>query len=176
MTKRLLRYLGLICLSLACVQPLCAQDNAEGNFYKVRLASVYDGDTFKVYLACSYKLFCRAIGVRVKNIDAPEIKTKNTCEKAAAKKAKQFTHDFLTSGPIILRHCQKDKYFRLLCDVYVRNSDNNTHQEERNLATELLAQQLAVPYDGGTKAPTDWCPAKQPEKDATGHDTENLLN
>ena len=91
MKKEWFLYILSFCLLPASLQPLYAQENKEGNFYKVQLASVYDGDTFKVYLACSYALFCRAIGVRVKKIDAPEIKTKNPCEKSAAQQAKKFT-------------------------------------------------------------------------------------
>lgn len=126
------------------------------SFYKVSLASVYDGDTFKVYLACRYPLFCQKIPVRVKGIDCPELKTKDPCERQAALKAKEFTKDFLKSGPIILRNCQKDKYFRLLCDVFVRDIDN-PKKYEKSLSQALLAKDLAVPYNGGTKQKLNWC-------------------
>ena len=112
------------------------------NFDKVTIASVYDGDTFKVYLSCRYHVFCKAIPVRVRGIDAPEIKTKNANEKAAALKAKAFTQDFLNSGKVLLRNCGRDKYFRLLCDVLV---------DDKSLAEGLLNAGLAIPYDGGTK-------------------------
>ncbi|MDR1123314.1 MAG: thermonuclease family protein [Elusimicrobiota bacterium] len=119
--------------------------SAEGvrtNFNKVAVASVYDGDTFKVYLSCSYAVFCKAIPIRVKGIDAPEIKTKNPEQKSAALKAQAFTKNFLNNGKVVLRNCERDKYFRLLCDV---------RAEGKNLAEELLKEGLAVPYDGGTK-------------------------
>lgn len=128
------------------------------NFYKVRLHSVYDGDTFKVSLACRYSLFCKKISVRVNGIDCPELRTKDTCEKQAAQKAKEFSEDFLQKGPIILRNCQKDKYFRLLCNVFVRfPTEEPTKKQEQNLAQALLNKKLAVPYDGGTKQKIDWC-------------------
>lgn len=126
------------------------------NFFKVKIASVYDGDTFKVYLACNYPIFCRQTGVRVKGIDCPEIKTKNTCEKQKAKEAKDFTNKFLKSGQVILRNCQKDKYFRILCDVKSRQVlEGKTI--EKDLAQGLLAAKLAYAYDGGTKQKVDWC-------------------
>lgn len=89
--------MGKIILGISiCFFPIFAfRANAETqNFYKVRLASVYDGDTFKVYLACRYPLFCKKMSVRVNGIDCPELKTKDPCEKQSAQKAKLFTEDF----------------------------------------------------------------------------------
>lgn len=112
------------------------------NFNKVSLASVYDGDTFKVYLACKYPIFCKAIPVRVRGVDCPEIRGGTPETKAAAKAAKAFTKQFLRGGKILLRNCGRDKYFRLLCEVKVNGAD---------LGTALLEHGHAVPYDGGTK-------------------------
>lgn len=112
------------------------------NFNKVHLASVYDGDTFKVYLACRYPVFCKAIPVRVRGVDCPELRGGIPQTKAAAKAAKDFTRHFLKQGKIYLRNCGRDKYFRLLCDVKVNGTD---------LATALLQAGHAVPYDGGKK-------------------------
>lgn len=125
------------------------------NFNKVSIDSVYDGDTFKVYLACHYPIFCKSTPVRVRGVDAPEIKGKTDCEKAAAKKARAFTREFLKSGKVLLRKCERDKYFRMLCDVFVLKEN----AERLNLAEELLNFGLAVPYDGGTKPEVDWCDA-----------------
>ena len=112
------------------------------------LASVYDGDTFRINLKCSNPLFCQNLPVRVNGIDTAELKTKNTCEKDAALKAKAFTTTFLKSGKIKLTNCKRGKYFRLVCDVEVNG---------RNLADELIKKGLAYPYDGGTKKKTNWC-------------------
>ncbi|MBR3603075.1 MAG: thermonuclease family protein [Elusimicrobiaceae bacterium] len=113
------------------------------NFNKVSLASVYDGDTFKVYLSCKYAVFCKAIPVRVRGVDCPEIRGGTKESKEAAKLAKKFTKEFLKSGKILLRNCSRDKYFRLLCDVKVNGQD---------LATQLIEHSHAVPYSGGTKS------------------------
>lgn len=132
----------IIFLSLwACVLP--AQELIKlQNFNKVSLASVYDGDTFKVYLACKYPIFCKAIPVRVRGVDCPEMRGGTPETKAAAKAAKTFTKQFLRGGKILLRNCGRDKYFRLLCEVKVNGAD---------LGTALLERGHAVPYDGGTK-------------------------
>ena len=114
------------------------------NFNKVELASVYDGDTFRVHLACKYGVFCKTIPIRVRGVDCPEIKGGSAETKALAKRAKAFTKDFLKGGKILLRNCGRDKYFRLLCDVKVNG---------QSLGEELLKAGHAIPYDGGTKTP-----------------------
>ena len=121
----------------------CSHTN---NFKKVKLVSVYDGDTFKVNLPCKKEVFCKGISVRVKGIDTPEIKTKNFREKEKALAAKAFSKQFLSDGKINLKNCIRDKYFRLLCDVFIIKE-----KEEINLAKELLSSGLAVKYDGKTK-------------------------
>ncbi len=123
------------------------------DFYDVKIVSVYDGDTFKVNLPCGYPIFCSNISVRVKDIDTPEIKTANKCEKAAAKRAKKLTQDFLSVGSIILKNCERDKYFRLLCEV-----KNILFGEEIDLSKLLLKNKLAYKYFGGTKRKINWCP------------------
>lgn len=132
--------IAFICL---LATPLClAQQVKLQNFNKVSLASVYDGDTFKVYLACKYPIFCKAIPVRVRGVDCPEMRGGTRETKAAAKAAKAFTKQFLRGGKIFLRNCGRDKYFRLLCEVKVNDAD---------LGTALIEHVHAVPYDGGTK-------------------------
>lgn len=134
----------LLALILLLLAPLgvAQQEVKLQNFNKVSLASVYDGDTFKVYLACKYSIFCKAIPVRVRGVDCPEMRGGTPETKAAAKAAKAFTKQFLRGGKILLRNCGRDKYFRLLCEVKVNGAD---------LGTALIEHGHAVPYDGGTK-------------------------
>ena len=119
---------------------------SSNNLKKVKLISVYDGDTFKVNLPCKKEVFCKGISVRVKGIDTPEIKTKNIHQKEIALIAKDFTGRLLFDGKIILKNCTRDKYFRMLCDVFIIKE-----KKEINLAKELLFSGLAVKYDGKTK-------------------------
>lgn len=134
----------LLALILLLLAPLgvAQQEVKLQNFNKVSLSSVYDGDTFKVYLACKYSIFCKAIPVRVRGVDCPEMRGGTPETKAAAKAAKAFTKQFLRGGKILLRNCGRDKYFRLLCEVKVNGAD---------LGTALIEHGHAVPYDGGTK-------------------------
>lgn len=125
-----------------------AKKKEQTDFKDVQLLSVQDGDTFKIHLSCDKEVLCQQISVRVKGIDTPEIKSKDKCEKETAKKAKKFTENFLKSGKINLLNCERDKYFRLLCDVEVN---------KESLSKKLLAEKLAIKYDGGTKKQIDWC-------------------
>ena len=130
-------------LLACCFCFACANTN---NFKKVKVLAVYDGDTFKVNLSCREKLVCKDIPVRVKGIDTPELTTKNSFEKEKAQKAKNFMEKLLSSGQISLKNCQRDKYFRLLCEVFIK-----CKKEKLNLAEELLKIKLAVKYNRETK-------------------------
>ncbi len=113
-------------------------------FNNVSVASIYDGDTFKINLNCSLAVYCEKVPVRVRGVDTPEIKGKTEREKALAQKAKAFTKEFLSVDPITLSDCGRDKYFRLLCDV--------TNGDGQDLAQELIKRDLGYSYQGGTKS------------------------
>ena len=127
-------------------KPLSQDENTPtpASFEDVSIASVYDGDTFKINLNCSMAVYCEKVPVRVLGVDTPEIKGKTEREKKLAKEAKAFTKDFLAQGPISLSNCGRDKYFRLLCDV--------TNGQGKNLAQELIKAKLGYSYYGGTKS------------------------
>ena len=112
-------------------------------FQNVSVASVYDGDTFKINLNCSLSVYCEKVPVRVRGIDCPEIKGSTEKEKRLAQTAKTFTKHFLEDRPVSLGNCGRDKYFRLLCDV--------SNGSGKDLAQELLQHKLAYRYDGGKK-------------------------
>lgn len=127
-------------------KPLSQDENTPtpASFEDVSVASIYDGDTFKINLNCSLAVYCEKVPVRVLGVDTPEIKGKTEREKKLAQEAKAFTKDFLAQGPISLSNCTRDKYFRLLCDV--------TNGQGKNLAQELIKAKLGYSYYGGTKS------------------------
>lgn len=127
-------------------KPLSQPDNMEDNqvFENVSVASVYDGDTFKINLNCSLAVYCEKVPVRVRGVDTPEIKGKTEREKKLAQKAKEFTKNFLAQEPVNLSNCGRDKYFRLLCDV--------KNGQGKDLARELIKNDLGYSYAGGTKS------------------------
>ena len=152
-----MRYILPILLFFFCLPSFAKNDDITN----VKVTSVYDGDTFKVMLPCSLPVVCDYISVRVRGVDAPEFKTKDSCEKKKAKEAKLFTREFLKRGSVTLRNCGKDKYFRLLCSVFVINEET---KEESSLATALLNTNLAVPHEGQKKLACNWCGTKPVEK------------
>ena len=113
-------------------------------FENVSVASVYNGDTFKINLNCSVAVYCEKVPVRVLGVDTPEIKGKTAKEKRLAQKAKAFTKNFLAQRPVSLTDCGRDKYFRLLCNV--------TNGQGQNLAQELIKRDLGYEYWGGKKS------------------------
>ena len=127
-------------------KPLSQDENTPtpASFEDVSIASVYDGDTFKINLNCSMAVYCEKVPVRVLGVDTPEIKGKTEREKKLAQQAKAFTKNFLAQGPVSLSNCGRDKYFRLLCDV--------TNGQGKNLAQELIKAKLGYSYYGGTKS------------------------
>ena len=62
-------------------------------------------------------------------------------------KARDFTRKYLNSGSVIsLTDLKRDKYFRILANVYI---------DGKNLGDALLMQNLAVVYLGKKKF--NWC-------------------
>jgi micrococcal nuclease len=113
-----------------------------------KLISVYDGDTFIVQIDDLPKVFGQKLRIRVAKIDTPEVKSSSMLVKKYANTAKVFSEKLLTSAHRIeLKNVKRDKYFRVIADVYVDGVD---------LAEELLKEGLAVKYSGGKRV--DWVP------------------
>lgn len=111
------------------------------------VTKVYDGDTFTVTIPTVPKVFGDNISIRIKGIDAPEIRTSCAEEKEAALISRGHLSRLLTTGEeITILNVERDKYFRLLADVVVGNV---------NVAHEMLISGNAVEYNGGKK--TTYC-------------------
>lgn len=130
---------------LAVAAPAFATDYGAATV--AQIMSIYDADTFTVDIAGWPPIAGRRISVRVAGIDAPEIKGKCPAEKEAAIIAKQAAVAVLRGAKVIeLRQMDRDKYFRILADVYA---------DGRSLAEHLIQKGHARRYDGGHKA--GWC-------------------
>lgn len=89
------------------------------------------------------------MGVRVLGVDTPELRTSDPCEKKKAIAAKEVLQKLLTqSSSVDIMNVQKDKYFRILGDVYV---------DGKSVAQELIKLDLAYPYSGEKKVKRNWC-------------------
>lgn len=138
----------IISLLIGCsCSTTAAKTRTYGHVEVSEVVSIYDGDTFTVNIAGWPSVAGERISVRIAGIDTPEMRGRCEHEKQRARQAKQFTVAALRNArEIQLQNLQRDKYFRLLSDVYV---------DGENLGRLLMQQGFAVPYAGKTKI--DWC-------------------
>lgn len=116
---------------------------ANAGLVAVTVVSVHDGDTFSCDIAGYPPIIGHHIGIRINGIDTPEMKDKRPTVRELARKAKEFSEKrLMAAGMVELRNMQRDKYFRIVADVYVDGVD---------LGRELIDAGLAKPYDGGRK-------------------------
>jgi endonuclease YncB( thermonuclease family) len=121
-------------------------------FTEVQVHYVYDGDTMMVSLPGLPPVFGDHISVRIRGIDAPEIKARCEREKRLSHNARDLVRIMVEHAEhITLKRLGRDKYFRLLADVVIDGHD---------VGSVLVEQGLAVRYDGGTKA-ANWCAIKE---------------
>ena len=108
------------------------------------LISVIDGDTLLVE-ARPWPQHHVTVLVRIRGIDAAELKAKCEAARRAANRARERLAD-LAHGRIRLTNIAGDKYFgRVVADVSSGDADD--------IGASLLAQGLVRAYDGGRRAP-----------------------
>jgi endonuclease YncB( thermonuclease family) len=118
---------------------------------EAELISIIDGDTLLV-AAKPWPQQTMSVSVRIRGVDAPEMKSKCPELRARAVAAKEALASMLvaTNGKLTLSSISGDKYFgRVVADVIV--------DDGRDAAAELLAAGMVRPYDGGKK-PREICP------------------
>ena len=108
-----------------------------------QVVKVYDGDTFILagYLPYNESPLYR-FSVRLRGIDAPEIKGGSEEEKELAILARTELSNMIMNKTVVLTNVGTEKYGRILADVYVGGVHVNRH---------MLDTKHASPYDGGTK-------------------------
>lgn len=107
-----------------------------------RVLRVYDGDTIFIASLLPHSKEVYRFPVRIARVDAPELRTRNPEEKAAAVVSRDALHALLHGACVELRDVSYDKYGRLLAEVW---------HGDINVSDWLLSRGLAVPYDGKTK-------------------------
>lgn len=109
----------------------------------VKVIKVYDGDTITVAAKLPFDAApIYRFSVRLRSIDSPEIKgaTKKECDLAI--QARDALHTLVFGQIVELRNNGKEKYGRLLADVYYKELHVNQWMVENG---------YAVWYDGGKK-------------------------
>lgn len=113
--------------------------------------SCYDADTCTFTIPGIDPLIGWEIPVRVRGIDAPEIRGNCQMENEKALQARDVARATLEKAQvIILRNVGRDKYFRILAGVEVDGLD---------LANLLVESGLVAPWDGESPKPT-FCPGE----------------
>ena len=137
-----------ILLVAICIISFTVIKANESESYTIeKIISVYDGDTFRADIRGLPDIIGKNIAIRILGIDTPEIKGKCEEEKIVAIKARDFARKALFNAKTItLKNLKRDKYFRLLADVYFDDID---------LANALLVNNFAVKYSGKKKP--SWC-------------------
>jgi micrococcal nuclease len=114
---------------------------------EARVERVIDGDTFEA-VAHVWPGHSVRVAVRIRGVDAPEIRSRCPAEREAAQAARRALEELFGGGPVLLGNIGGGKYYgRVLADV--------TAHDGRPAAEVLLAGGLARSYQGGQRAA--WC-------------------
>lgn len=145
-------------LALVLSSRLWAAECGHGSdrFNCVEFVRAIDGDTVVVDLPGVHPYFGSKAQVRLNGVDTPESRSKDACEVKLARIAKKLVESNLRFAKRIdlklpsdgKGKLRKEKYGRILADILFDGKD---------LAASLLAQGLAVRYEGKTKQRTNWC-------------------
>ena len=140
--------IGFSYVAILCKDVLA--NNLEGPVF-ADVIRIIDGDTIivraKIWLNQNLET-----AVRLRDVDAPELKGKCEEEIALALIAKKFVESQI-GEQVFLYDISLDKYGgRVVAKVGF--FDKNTG-ERKDLSEELLKQKLAMPYGGGSKK--SWC-------------------
>ena len=131
------------------VQEIHSCQHSATAFHCVKVVEIYDGDTIFVDIDGVHPLLGKRIGIRFAEIDAPELNSKDPCEKNKALEAKSAVEKFVRNAKQIdIVDAKRDKNFRIVGKVLA---------DGKSLSEELLILNLAYRYDGKTKPPTNWC-------------------
>lgn len=109
--------------------------------------NIIDGDTFLADAQVWPGQFVR-VNVRIRGIDAPEMKSRCAGEHDAALRARDALAELIGDGAVSISNIGGAKYYgRVLADVET--------QQGVPVAEEMLGRSLVRPYDGGRRA--GWC-------------------
>ena len=99
----------------------------------IKLVRCIAGDTFVCDIQDgNLEVFTKNISVRIRGIDTPELNDKRPEMKQLAVEAREYVSKRLASAhKIELKNIGRDKYFRILADVYIDGS---------KLSEELLSK------------------------------------
>ena len=115
--------------------------------YSGTVERVVDGDTLAVRVTGWLQQELTVL-VRVRGIDAPELRARCASEKTQAQQAADALERLVANGAVVLTRIEGDKYFgRVVADVATPDG--------KHVAAALMAAGLARDYDGAARK--TWC-------------------
>ena len=118
--------------------------------YPEDILYIYDGDTFFIECLPTFKCTDDKLGIRLLDVDTPEIKGRCPEEIKLAQQAKQLTVSILRSAESIhiLPNDERlyDRYGRLLANIII---------DQQYLSDQLINAGLGREYSGGYRH--SWC-------------------
>jgi endonuclease YncB( thermonuclease family) len=115
--------------------------------YRGDVERVIDGDTLAVRVTVWLGQDLRVL-VRVRGVDAPELRGQCDAEKARARDAAAALARLVAGGPVVLTAIEGDKYYgRVVADV--------TTSEGNHVGLALISGGFVRPYDGAARS--GWC-------------------
>lgn len=112
-----------------------------------KVIKVYDGDTITVAAKLPFEESpIYRFSVRLAGVDSPEMKGAHEKERLLAIKSRDALSTLLLGQIIELKNNKKEKYGRLLADIYYKDIHVNNW---------MLTNNYAVKYDGGKKLTWD---------------------
>lgn len=114
---------------------------------EANVVDVLDGDTFLAD-ALVWPGQSLRINIRIRGIDAPEMKSQCPTEHDAALRAREALAEILGRQAIQISNIAGAKYYgRVLADVVAGDG--------KQVAQEMITRSLVRPYDGGKRV--GWC-------------------
>lgn len=148
MSRITLVLIALFLSGQALAQQIAHTEEGYGDLIVSRFIEVIDGDTIKVDINTLPDIIGKAVKIRFRGVDTPEIR-RPKCEKERELgfKAKAFVEERLqTASRIELLKIDRGNFFRIVADVVY---------DGKPIAQEIIAAGHGVVYD--KKKKKDWC-------------------
>lgn len=115
----------------------------------VMVTRIVDGDTFRATVLLADGIEVMSVGVRLRNVDTPEIHGQCDDEILRAEMAKQRLAELIPVGSVIeISNVKNDKYpGRIDANVF--------DEQNRDVGLTLIKEGLGRPYSGGKRQ--SWC-------------------
>jgi micrococcal nuclease len=91
--------------------------------YRAIITDVYDGDTVTANIDLGMQVWLHNVKLRILGVDAPEIRTTNLIEKAAAIQARDRVKDLILGKEVSIETKKKGKYGRWLVSIIIDKED-----------------------------------------------------